>query len=282
MGYKVQVDEIENVGHSSGLPKINENFEELADEFDLVHYRDGSLAATDDWDMDSNRILNLPTPLTSSEPLRLADLTAALGGSYTPPTDASLIAYVAAGAGSAIRTVEGKLQDGAVSVKDKGAEGDGVTNDFDAIIEARDEAIAENKALLFPAGTYLHDDTLEFGFSNLRVIFEGNVILEHTGTGKAVSFDSGATSAFAEWYIEFGWGNAPTLQGNINTTDLLYVRGCHHMKVDVRLRDCTTGVRIEFSVLSKFNICGSGNEEGFSVLQPTNWLILQLTNQSTK
>lgn len=74
MGLKVTVDTIENVSHSSGLPKINENFEELADEFDDVMYRDGSLAATDDWDMDGNRILNLPAPLTSGEPARLGDL----------------------------------------------------------------------------------------------------------------------------------------------------------------------------------------------------------------
>jgi hypothetical protein len=74
MGVKVTVDEIENVGHASGLPTINENFEELADEFDLVHYRDGSQAATGNWDMDSNRILNLPPSSTVSEPITRGEM----------------------------------------------------------------------------------------------------------------------------------------------------------------------------------------------------------------
>lgn len=74
MGDKVTVDNITNVENSSGVPTINENFDAVADEFDNVHYRDGSQAATDDWDMDSNRILNLPSPLTNNEPVRLIDL----------------------------------------------------------------------------------------------------------------------------------------------------------------------------------------------------------------
>jgi hypothetical protein len=74
MGTKVTVDDIANVENSSGVPTINENFDAVADEFDLVHYSDGSQAATGDWDMDSNRILNLPAPISSGEPARLADL----------------------------------------------------------------------------------------------------------------------------------------------------------------------------------------------------------------
>lgn len=69
MGTKVTVDAIEDVANSSGLPKINENFDKLADEFDLVLYADGSVPVTGDLDMDSNRILNLPLPLTNAEPI---------------------------------------------------------------------------------------------------------------------------------------------------------------------------------------------------------------------
>ena len=67
---KVNVSDITNVDSSSGVPTINTNFDDVSAEFDLVHYRDGSLAATDDWDMDSNRIYNLPVPTTATEAAR--------------------------------------------------------------------------------------------------------------------------------------------------------------------------------------------------------------------
>lgn len=69
MGIKVTVDDIANVDSSSGVPTINENFDRVADEFDNVLYRDGSLAVTGDIDMDSNRILNLPDSISQSEPV---------------------------------------------------------------------------------------------------------------------------------------------------------------------------------------------------------------------
>lgn len=80
MGQKVTPDNIDNVENNSGVPTINENFDKLANEFDKVHYRDGSQAATGDWDMNSRRILNLPPPVSGPEPLRLMDIPAGLKG----------------------------------------------------------------------------------------------------------------------------------------------------------------------------------------------------------
>jgi hypothetical protein len=53
--------------------------------------------------------------------------------------------------GSVARSVQEKLRDGAVSVKDYGAIGDGVANDTAAIVAA----LAANNAIFFPAGEYL-------------------------------------------------------------------------------------------------------------------------------
>lgn len=56
------------------------------------------------------------------------------------------------------RTVHQKLQE-FVSVKDFGAVGDGVTNDWAAIQDANDAAASQNVALYFPAGVYGVDVT---------------------------------------------------------------------------------------------------------------------------
>ena len=79
MGNKVTVSDIENVESNSGVPIINQNASRLADEFDNVLYRDGSQAATNDLDMDSNRLLNLPEPVTLAEPLTRRSLDYAHG-----------------------------------------------------------------------------------------------------------------------------------------------------------------------------------------------------------
>lgn len=116
MGTKVTPDDITNVEINSGVPTINENFDTVADEFDKVLYRDGSLSATGDLDMDSNRIINLPAPINANEAARYGDLAIALATleAATGPTYASTAAGLAA-------TVDGESfavdnGDGSVSI----------------------------------------------------------------------------------------------------------------------------------------------------------------------
>lgn len=77
MGSKVQVDTITNVVNSSGLAKVNGNFSELADEFDKVLYKDGSVAVTGNIDMNGKRLINLPVPSTAGEPILQGQLAEA-------------------------------------------------------------------------------------------------------------------------------------------------------------------------------------------------------------
>lgn len=162
-----------------------------------------------------------------------------------------------------------------ISVTDFGAIGDGVADDGFAILLARTAAVSQGLALFFPEGRYAHAATLEFGFDSLHIYFEGNVSLVHTGVGKAISFDSGRIpQEDGKTDIHFGWGNPPTLVGSTNTTDLVYVRGCHHMKLELRLRDCSTGFRCEFSVLSHFRINMSGNQGGWKIQNPRRGIIV--------
>ncbi len=88
MGTKVVVDEIDNLNNNSGLATLNENLQKLADEFDKILYRDGSLTVEGDVDADSKRLLNLPDAVSGGEPVPLrqagiyADAVAALQNWY--------------------------------------------------------------------------------------------------------------------------------------------------------------------------------------------------------
>jgi hypothetical protein len=52
----------------SAIGKLNSNLNRVSDEFDKVLYTDGSNTVTGTLDANSNRIINLPDPLTDSEP----------------------------------------------------------------------------------------------------------------------------------------------------------------------------------------------------------------------
>lgn len=80
-------------------------------------------------------------------------------------TGSSSVGYIQAGTGAVARTVQARLRD-AVSVKDFGAVGDGVTFDTAAIKAACDYAIANDKSVYVPAGVYLCTyNVLTFNFT---------------------------------------------------------------------------------------------------------------------
>jgi hypothetical protein len=92
-----------------------------------------------------------------------ADIYAALAA----PTGSSLVGYLPAGTGAVATTVQAKLRQ-VVSVKDFGAVGDGVTDDFDAMLAAWNYAYPIGANLYFPCGTYLVV-TNNFPFRNTQV-----------------------------------------------------------------------------------------------------------------
>jgi len=82
---------------------------------------------------------------------------AASGGS-------DLIGYLPAGTGAVATTVQAKLRE-SVSVKDFGAVGDGVTNEFNAMLAAWNYAYPIGANLYFPSGTYLINNESSFPFN---------------------------------------------------------------------------------------------------------------------
>jgi hypothetical protein len=95
---KVTLDDITNLDSSTAVQTINDNSESIVDALDNTLSRDGSTPnqMEANLDMNSNRILNLPAPVSTSEPLRLADV-----GGVLPSAIAGAGASAAAAAASA-------------------------------------------------------------------------------------------------------------------------------------------------------------------------------------
>lgn len=74
MADNVALPPLDTVDNSSFIEELNNNLDILADEFDLVIYKDGHEAMEGDLDMGSNRIFNLAAPVGLTEPLRLGDV----------------------------------------------------------------------------------------------------------------------------------------------------------------------------------------------------------------
>lgn len=199
---------------------------------------------------------------------------AALRNDLAQSGGSGLVGFQQSGTGAVARTVRDKARD-VVSVKDFGAVGDGVTDDYAAIILARDYAHTTGKALHFPDGVYAYGTRPEFGYPNLEVTFGGRVTLKPTHAGAAVSIDGGATSATSVFGVQFGVANMPTIQGNAGTTVGLYTRGCHHARIRARLRDCATGHQDVFSVCSEFDINFSANQGGWTIQNPTKGITIE-------
>jgi hypothetical protein len=96
MGVKVEISDFDSVDNSSFITELNNMKDEVTDEFDNVVYRDGSFSMLGSLDMNSNRIYNLPEPISATEPLRLID-AANLSGIEQPQFTFSVVDVAAGG-----------------------------------------------------------------------------------------------------------------------------------------------------------------------------------------
>ena len=95
----------------------------------------------------------------------------------TGAVNASDVGYVYPATGAVAQTVQERLEQ-YVSVKDFGAVGDGVTNDFAAI----QAAVDTGKAVFFPKSTYVCQGALAFDNDNQSILLQGSHLIVDTIT----------------------------------------------------------------------------------------------------
>lgn len=281
---KLVLNDVSSFGQPSAITTTAANNAAIETALENTLSRDGTSPnqMEANLDMNSNRIINLPVASTDTEPVRLAEFNDFIADLEIDGEITIADVEYAVRVNEDQNFTSSQMQQGLeniglgskfISVKGYGAVGDGVTNDYAAIVAARTAAVASGKTLIFPAGTYAIGSTLELGYRGLRVIAMGHVLIKHTGSGRAISFDNydGVNATFD---VQFGQGNPFYIQGNLATTDAIYVKFNHHARIAANVRDCVTGLRVSGSTLSKFEITCSANEEQFQILVPTNGLVI--------
>jgi hypothetical protein len=111
MADNVPVEDISNYTGGAYTSAINLNFEKLSTAFDEVIWKDGREAVTGDIDLNGNRILNLPTPLSDLEPVRKIDIASLV------PVDAETANEILAQAQSASLSAQNSAAAAALSAE---------------------------------------------------------------------------------------------------------------------------------------------------------------------
>jgi hypothetical protein len=175
----------------------------------------------------------------------------------------SIIGFNQAGAGAVSRTVEAKLREYIVSVKDYGATGDGVTNDRAAINLAFDEVIGRGYGtVFFPFGTYFISDFIG------NTDFSGNTQPVSIGVdadlGTVISCNPAVFANIALFlrFINLQYASVQNLIVNCNdkTSTGIFVTGENNTKAvlidNCQANDCF-GIDIAGATTSVFGIVAS-------------------------
>lgn len=154
---------LDNVAAGFDLSKINENFQKIEDDLNnKVLYRDNvegePNAMSDDLDMNSHRVYNLPEPLSPSEAARLQDVQNAISGASAANLIVASPNQIMPGTNvqAQLNQADDRFEQ-TLSVKDApyGAVGNGVTDDTAAITLAVAAASARGAVLYWPDGNYI-------------------------------------------------------------------------------------------------------------------------------
>ncbi len=220
--------ELPAVTGSNNTSRINDNFQKIEDALNQeVLYRKGYVGEPNemetDLDMNSNRILNLPEAVSDSEPATLGQLKQVESGvdsllrnELAAPTGvdlvggaskasdlaaglgSSLVGFQQAGTGSSLRTTQEKMREH-ITPQDKGAIGDGVTNDqsaFDALEASFSGQIVDMMGKTYvvtsiPIGNRYANGYFKVGSNTFKVVFD---TAPKFGSGRVVSGEGALAS----------------------------------------------------------------------------------------
>jgi len=179
MSINVTLPQLSTLNNTSILSQTNSNFATIQTALTDAVSRSGQSPnnMTSSLDMNNNQIINLPAPSTVNSPARLIDVvsnpTITVPGTgtsgHTVPfldgnntwsgtntfNNTTSIPFVQTGIGAVAKTVDAKLKDFWVSVKDFGAVGDDSTDNTTAFTNAVNAVLANGGGTLFiPHGTY--------------------------------------------------------------------------------------------------------------------------------
>lgn len=158
----------------------------------------------------------------------------------------ALIAVKAPFIGAIARTQHEKNAD-VVSVLDA-AEGDGVADDYEAIMDVYNYAASKGKSLIVPAGIYSHSQKLVFDKPGVFIYGSGmnSSSFRFTGSGIAVEFNDSNPNhnqfAFTGGIFDV------EIVGNPNSTILLYNKNVNHWhaaRINLRESSPTSGVGLK-------------------------------------
>lgn len=171
-------------------------------------------------DMNSNRVINLAEPINANEAARLIDVQNAIAGNstanligFTPygniasttvqgaiqeevddlgaSSGSSLVGFIQNGISAVSRTSQSKQRD-IINVRDFGAVGDGITDDYPAIAAAIAYAVTLGGGIVqFPEGTFRITSTINILDSGITLIGIGEG--HYYGTVSSVTLDSPVT-----------------------------------------------------------------------------------------
>lgn len=215
---KITLTNLANLqNENTAVNAFNTNNAVIIAAMDNTLSRDGTQPNTmlSDLDMNSHQIFNLPAPSTINSPARLIDVVSnpnivipgtGTSGHLVPYLDGNntwsgtnnftqpvSIPYVPTGAGATNRTIDAKLKDSYLSVKDFGATGNGSTDDTNAIRAADAVALSQNKGVWFPTGNYKVSSTLvpSSGAHWIGENYQNTVLMTNQATGDVVAISNG-------------------------------------------------------------------------------------------
>lgn len=203
---------------------------------------------------------NLSDPIgtTKSNPFT-SDATTAYWDFYAESTERYDVQFSGTGIGTAFKLLDVRVATDpttTVNVKDYGALGDGVTNDFPAVDRALDvlAALDDYAELYFPPGVYILNSSLQInGRDRIRLRGAGmyDSILQCPNTNTCISVDFSQrrrvlTIEDLGFQKASGSATAVALRGT-NESDAIYVRRCRFLgmhglhlgrNVNLRVEDC--------------------------------------------